>query len=285
MKIFYSPEYAIDSDLETVSKSRLIARMLEGGRIPGTEVIPSKPVTRKELLQIHDAPYVDSVLSGSIGRLAAGDWSPELLRSILFSTGGMRDAVHEALRSGCAGCLASGQHHAKRNRGFALCTINGIALAAIEALKHVKSVGILDLDAHFGGGTFAILGSDERIHLSDVSVEDLDRWTPTDVSRHHSVEVQSAAEYLAAVRRALARMDSVDFLIYYAGMDPHENAGGIPGINARILQKRDRMVAAWWAEKKVPVIFAPAGGYAEAMSLEELAALHLDTIRAFAEVR
>lgn len=285
MKIFYSPEYAIDSALETVSKSRVIARMLEEGSIPGVEVVPSKPVSREELLKIHDAPYVDSLLSGSIGKLSAGDWSPELLRSILFSTGGMRDAVLEALQSGCAGCLASGQHHAKRNREFALCTINGIALAAVEALKHIQSVGILDLDAHFGGGTFSILGSDKRVHLSDVSVSDLDHWTPTDVRRHHRVEVKTATKYLPAVRHALTRLDSVDFLIYYAGMDPHENAGGIPGITTKILQKRDRMVAAWWAQKGVPVIFAPAGAYTDPMSLEELATLHLDTVRAFAEAQ
>lgn len=285
MKIFYSPEYAVDSDLETVSKSRVIARMISEGQVPGVELAPSKPASRNELLQVHDAAYVDSVLSGSIGRLAAGDWSPELLRSILFSTGGMRDAVLEALQSGCAGCLASGQHHAKRNRGFALCTINGIALAALEALKHVRSVGILDLDAHFGGGTFAILGSDERVHLSDVSVEDLDHWTPTDLSRHHRVEIKEPAKYLPAVRRALKRLESVDFLIYYAGMDPHENAGGIPGITTPMLQKRDRSVAAWCRNKRMPVIFAPAGGYTEQMSLEELATLHLDTVRAFAEAR
>jgi len=30
--------------------------------------------------------------------------------------------------------FTGGQHHAKRNGGFALCTINGIALAALVAL-------------------------------------------------------------------------------------------------------------------------------------------------------
>jgi len=283
MKVFYCKEFAIDSTLETVSKSRVIARFLQEGRVPGVELVAPAPVTHDELLRIHDPDYVQGVLSGSIGRLAAGPWSPELLNSILFSSGAMRDAVLEALRSGKAGCLSSGQHHAKRNRGFALCTINGIALAALVALEHVRTVGVLDLDAHFGGGTFAILGANQSVHLADVSVSDLDDWIPSDPRRHHRVEVTDAARYLAAVRRALKRMEPVDFLIYYAGMDPHESAGGIEGITAPMLAKRDRMVANWCAEKKVPVIFAPAGGYTDPLSLEEVAELHLDTIRAFME--
>ena len=117
----------------------------------------------------------------------------------------------------------------------------------------------------------------------NVSVEDLDHWTPTDLSRHHRVEIKEPAKYLPAVRSALKRLEPVDFLIYYAGMDPHENAGGIQGITTPLLQKRDRSVAAWCRKKRVPVIFAPAGGYTEQMSLEELATLHLDTVRAFAE--
>jgi len=283
MRVFYSSEFAVESDLETVSKSRLIARLL-GERLPGkVELVAPRPVTRAELLKVHDVAYVDSVLSGKIGRLAAGEWSPELLQSILFSTGGMRDAVAAALESGVSACLASGQHHARRDRGFVFCTFNGIALAALKALERVKTVGILDLDAHFGGGTFSILGSHPGVHFADVSVWDLDRWTPTEAERHHACEVASASAYLPAVRRALKRMEGVEFLIYYAGMDPHEGAGGIEGISRRTLLSRDRIVAEWCARKGVPVLIAPAGGYSEPLSLEEIADLHFETIRTFAE--
>jgi len=40
-------------------------------------------------------------------------------------------------------------------------------------------------------------------------------------------------------------------------MDPHESAGGIDGINAPMLAKRDRMVAKWCAEKKGASDFCP----------------------------
>lgn len=284
MKVFYSPEFAIDSDLETVTKSRLIAAQLQKRLPTKVELVAPQPVTREELLEIHDPVYVDSVLSGKIGRLAAGTWSPELLRSILFSTGGMRDAVGETLRSGVSACLASGQHHARRDRGFALCTFNGIALAAKRALERVPRVGILDLDAHFGGGTFSILGTHESVHLADVSVSDLDRWIPKDAKRHFAREVTSATAYLKAVTAALKWVQGMDFLIYYAGMDPHEGAGGIEGITSSMLLKRDRIVAEWCAKHRVPVLIAPAGGYVDLLSLEEIADLHFETIRIFESV-
>ena len=72
-------------------------------------------------------------------------------------------------------------------------------------------------------------------------------------------EVASASAYLPAVRRAVKRMAEVEFLMYYAGMDPHEGAGGIEGISKRILLSRDRIVAEWCAKKRVPVLIAPAG--------------------------
>jgi acetoin utilization deacetylase AcuC-like enzyme len=283
MKVFYCDEFAVASDLETVTKSRLIAALLRE-RLPGRfRLVAPQPVTREELLRIHAAAYVDSVLSGGIGRLAAGEWSPALLQSVLFTTGGMRDAVAETLRSGVSACLASGQHHARRERGFALCTFNGIALAALRALEHVGTVGILDLDAHFGGGTFSILGTHERVHFADVAVWDLDRWIPKESGRHFTCEVSRASEYLPAVTNALERMEGVEFLIYYAGMDPHEGGGGIEGITSAMLLRREQIVAEWCAKRRVPVLIAPAGGYSEPLSLEEIAGLHFETIRIFEE--
>jgi acetoin utilization deacetylase AcuC-like enzyme len=283
MKVFYTSEFAVDSDLETVTKSRLIAARLRERLPTKVKLVPPKPITREELLTIHDPAYVDSVLSGRIGRLPVGTWSPELLQSVLFSTGGMRDAVVETLRSGVSACLASGQHHAKRDRGFALCTFNGIALAATRALEQVNRVGILDLDAHFGGGTFSILGTNQNVHFADVAVSDLDRWTPQDERRHFAREVTSAPAYLKAVTTALKWVRGVDFLIYYAGMDPHEGAGGIEGITSSMLLERDRIVAEWCAARRVPVLIAPAGGYSEPLPLEEIADLHFETIRIFAD--
>lgn len=54
----------------------------------------------------------------------------------------------------------------------------------------MDKVGILDLDAHFGGGTANILGEDDRVALADVSLTWFDRWAPIDEERHFVARVE-----------------------------------------------------------------------------------------------
>jgi len=206
----------------------------------------------------------------------------KLVRSVLASTGGMRDATNEALRNGRSGSFSSGLHHARTNAGMGFCTFNGLALAALEALKKVKSVGILDLDAHCGGGTADILKTNKKVRLADVSVCSYDSWTPTAKSRHFIEVVAKPKTYLATVEKALKSLEGVAFLIYNAGMDTHEKAGGLNGITLEIIQEREMMVIEWARAQNVPIVFALAGGYTwSGLTLKEVAELHLETVRAF----
>jgi acetoin utilization deacetylase AcuC-like enzyme len=196
----------------------------------------------------------------------------------------MRDAVKEALRVGRSGSLSSGLHHACRSHGNAYCTFNGLALAALEGLKHVDKVGILDLDAHFGGGTANILGEDERVALADVSVSRFDRWVPIDEDRHFLAIIENPVDYLNAVRRSFVVLEGSGLLIYNAGMDAHEKAGGLKGITTAMIREREALVVRWASQRQIPVLFALAGGYQwGGLTLEAVARLHLETVRAFAE--
>ena len=194
----------------------------------------------------------------------------------------MRDATNEALRNGRSGSFSSGLHHARADAGMGFCTFNGLALAALEALKKVKSVGILDLDAHCGGGTANILKKNKKVRLADVSVCSYDSWTPTAKSRHFIEVVAKPKTYLATVGKALKSLEGVEFLIYNAGMDTHEKAGGLAGITLEIIQEREMMVVEWARAQNVPIVFALAGGYTwSGLTLKEVAELHLETVRAF----
>jgi len=282
LKVFYSDDYALGDGLETVTKSRLLAKMIKEGRVPRVELVAPKIATEDELLLIHSPDYVESVLSGKKKNIAAGIWSKKLLRSVLATTGGMRDATHEALRNGRSGSFSSGLHHAKADFGSGYCTFNGLALAALVALEKVGEVGILDLDAHCGGGTADILKTHKKVRIADVSVCDFDRWKPTTKIRHMVEVVAAPGRYLATVKRALKLLEGVEFLIYNAGMDAHEKAGGIDGITLEVIQEREMMVVEWAREHKVPIVFALAGGYTwSGLTLEEVAELHLETVRAF----
>jgi acetoin utilization deacetylase AcuC-like enzyme len=282
LRVFYSDDYAVGEGLETVTKSKLLAEMIKEGRVPRVELVAPKLATEEELMLIHSPDYVDDVLSGKKKNIAAGMSSKKLIKSILATTGGMRDATNEALRNGRSGSFSSGLHHARTNAGMGFCTFNGLALAALEALKKVKSVGILDIDAHCGGGTADILKTNKKVRLADVSVCSYDSWTPTAKGRHFIQIVDKPKSYLASVEKALKSLEGVEFLIYNAGMDTHERAGGLNGITLEIIQEREMRVVEWARAQNVPIVFALAGGYTwSGLTLKEVAELHLETVRAF----
>ena len=217
--------------------------------------------------------------------LEIGPWSVENLRSILASTGGMRDAVKEALTSGVSGSLSSGLHHAHSAFGLGFCNFNGLALAAIEALKYVPKVGILDLDAHFGGGTADILGKNPGVSIVDISVNAFDQWEAIDHSRHIVKLEQDSKDYIPVITRNLDNLKDVNLLVYNAGVDVHEYAGGLKGVTDSTIYQRENTVSNWCKRHRIPAVFALAGGYTSGgLTMNELSNLHLETVRAFALV-
>lgn len=278
LPIYWSSDYVLDHGVETRTKSGPLARILASGEVPGTEIRSPLPATRDELLAIHDPKYLDQIINGDA----------DLARSILASTGGVRDALDAIFVSGRAGSLSSGLHHAKRGHDEGFCYINGLALAALRAINFhkVKKVGVLDLDAHCGGGTFSMVGDNENVFIADVSCNGYDSWKPTS-ERHFSEIVGDVSDYLNAVKRSLTHLAGIDALIYNAGMDPFEdcNTGGLQGINREVLAERERLVAQWCEDTQTPAMFVLAGGYGgKNLDLEGVARLHLPTIREFARV-
>jgi acetoin utilization deacetylase AcuC-like enzyme len=182
--------------------------------------------------------------------------------------------------------LSSGLHHAKRDKYAGFCYVNGLALAALHAIEYftLQDVGILDLDAHCGGGTFELVGNNPQVRLSDVSVVGYDTWSSTD-PRHFIKIVKSADQYLDEVKNSLEHLRGIDFLIYNAGMDPFEDGGGMRGITREILEERERLVAQWCIDTQTPALFVLAGGYTSSkLDLDGLAKLHIPTIKEFRRI-
>ena len=279
LPIYWGPDFVLDSGVETRTKSGPLAKILIGGEVPGVNLIAPLPITREELLAIHDEQYIDGLID---------DEKPELTRSIFASTGGVRDALDAMFVHGKAGSLSSGLHHAKRETDAGLCYINGLALATLRAISShgVKKVAVLDTDSHCGGGTFQLVGENEKVFLADVSCNSYDIWQPNS-ERHHLKIVKSADKYLDAVKQALKHLDGIDALVYNAGMDPFEDCmtGGMPGITREVLEERERLVAQWCEDTQTPAMFVLAGGYGgKNLDLNGVARLHLPTIREFARI-
>ena len=72
-----------------------------------------------------------------------------------------------------------------------------------------------------------------------------------------------------------------DLCLYNAGVDPHEDdeVGGISGITAELLQRRDEAVFTWARRQDVPVSFVLAGGYPNTKHTQAaVVALHRQTV-------
>jgi acetoin utilization deacetylase AcuC-like enzyme len=190
---------------------------------------------------------------------------------------------------GVAGSLSSGLHHARHDRGHGYCTFNGLVIAAKAALAAgAGDVLILDLDAHCGGGTHALIADNPHIWQVDVSVDPFDHYEPG--PRTTLDLVGSAKDYLVTIERRLqeARARRFGLCLYNAGMDPHEDCptGALPGIDDQLLQARERTVFAWCREHGLPVAFVMAGGYVQPPRMDEarLVELHRLTLQAAAQV-
>ena len=181
VKVFYSSEYVGSAHaFDTTRKAKWVADSLASAPIRGVELVSPPSLSYEQLVEVHDPAYVGAVQTGVPRALAQSQgfsWDAGLWSMVLASNGGAVAAGLEALRSGVAGSLSSGLHHARRERGAGFCTFNGLALAARAALAAgAASVLILDLDAHCGGGTASLIAEEPRIWQLDVSVSAFDSY-------------------------------------------------------------------------------------------------------------
>ena len=291
MRVFYSPAFgAAAHAFETTRKAGWVAESLMQEPIPGVQLIAPEPLREADLLTVHDAAYVRAIRTGEPRDLAESQrftWDPGLWPMVLASNGGAVAAALAARKDGVAGSLSSGLHHARRHRGHGYCTFNGLVLAALAALQAgARSVLILDLDAHCGGGTARIIAADPRIWQIDVSVCTFDAFEPS--TRCWAEMVARAEDYLTLIERQLEKVGSAgpefDLCLYNAGMDPHQHSdGGLRGIDEDILAQREQLVFSWCRERGLPVAFVLAGGYlSRRLSQERLVSLHRLTLDAAA---
>jgi acetoin utilization deacetylase AcuC-like enzyme len=281
MNTYFSPDYiSLSNSLETVRKSEWLAKKILGN---GGFLVEPKPINREELAEFLDHDYVASLFDLTLDWSALGSrWNSDLLKSIRHSNGGVRDAVLSAIENGYAGSLSSGLHHAGRNYGMGFCQVNGLAMGAIIAKQHGKRVGVLDVDAHFGGGTYDIIG-DLNIPIADLSTSQLDSWRST--SNIHHVDfytVRDRQSYLSKVQKALDHLKAcdVDFIMHNAGMDPSLN-----GISKETLEMREEMVANWCKDNNIKACWVLAGGYlSDTITPAVLTDMHYATYNSFNKI-
>ena len=281
--IHYADGYCHGS-FDTHAKAGLVADRIRD--LPGVELVEPEPVTMTDLEAVHSRRYLSAMCTGDPEHLAWSngfEWSEDLLRGTLLTTGGAVAAARQAyMTGGISGSLSSGLHHASWDQGNGYCTFNGLALGALEARRlGADRVLILDLDAHCGGGTADIIRRHRGIEQVDVSVIGFDHYTSDDIAR---LTLSGGSEYLDVVGEAIAAIDDpagIDLVVYNAGMDAHEAAGGADGITTDVIVARERLVFDWASRWNLPVAFVLAGGYRTGrFDLDDVADLHARTVLA-----
>jgi len=281
--LYYSPDYVLAAhSFDTTRKARWIADSLLTDPIEDVELVAPGPLTEDDLLTAHDREYVIAVRNGKPRDLAESNefpWDQGLWAMVRATNGGAVQATLDVLADGgVAGSLSSGLHHAKPHRGDGFCTFNGLALATRAALAAgARSVLIIDLDAHCGGGTFQVLRDEPAVRQVDLAVSAYDRYRGNDRMRLDLVA--DAEQYLPTLQRRLAEHDdrTFDLVLYNAGMDPYEgcDVGGMAGMTAELLADREKTVFGWCRARAVPTAFVVAGGYTgRHLTEQQLVALH-----------
>jgi acetoin utilization deacetylase AcuC-like enzyme len=286
--IFYSPVYVGSrTSFDTTRKAKWVADSLDKRPISGIQLHAPSPVTEEQVAMVHDPDYVHAIITGHPAHLAESqgfDWDVQLWPMVAMSTGGVVAAATAALETGVAGSLSSGLHHARYGSGAGYCTINGLVLAAQTALAGgAQSVLIIDLDAHCGGGTHSLIAGDDRIWQLDISVNSFDKYSSD--ARMTLDLIENPTDYLPTLEERLRQLSQsglhFDLCLYNAGMDPDARCsiGGLAGIDASLLARREQTVFDWCRARNLPVAFVLAGGYIgrelDVLSLVELHRLTL----------
>jgi acetoin utilization deacetylase AcuC-like enzyme len=128
--------------------------------------------TRGQLLRVHDAALLDTVLETRSQQRVALDpdtvLSPASAEAALRAAGAAVAAVDTVISGDAPSAFCAVRppgHHATRQEAMGFCLFNSVAVAAAHALdKHgLARVAIVDFDVHHGNGTQAIFAAEPRV--------------------------------------------------------------------------------------------------------------------------
>ncbi len=121
--------------------------------------LEAQPCTVDDVLLCHSQSLVQSVRKDQ-----------ELYDAALLAAGGAIMAAEQSLVSPSFACVRPPGHHAGRNFNGGFCFFNNMAIAVKKLLAsgRAESVLIIDIDLHYGNGTYDILGDEARVSFRNV---------------------------------------------------------------------------------------------------------------------
>ena len=268
--------------------------------LPGVSLQVALPAADSELALAHDASYIDAIADGTLPAPAQREigfpWSPAMAERARRSVGATVAASRIAMKEGVAGNLAGGTHHSYAHKGSGFCVFNDVAVAArLMQVEWARArgrpaaplkVAVIDLDVHQGNGTAHIFREDHSVFT--LSLHGARNFPFRKEASDLDVELPDGCTddaYLEALSQALDTLEqrfTPQLVFYLAGADPHEGDRlGRLAITHDGLEARDRRVFDWAWQRRLPLVFAMAGGYGRDM--EDTLTAQLNTWRVASE--
>jgi acetoin utilization deacetylase AcuC-like enzyme len=272
-------------------KYYLVMEELRASGAPITIHAP-EPMPRQWLEAVHCPDYVDQVFRAEVPRekerRIGFPVTPAIRDRVRHTNGGTWLAAQLARSHGYAANSAAGSHHALHDTGAGYCVFNDLAVTAnrLIAERHAARVLIVDLDVHQGDGTASLTAGRAEIFTLSLHAE---KNFPVRKARSSlDVALPDGLDddgYMAALTRHLPQVMAdfaPDFVLYQAGVDPHENDKlGRLALSDAGLAARDRFVIREARMRGLPVASALGGGYGD--DPRQVAARHAASMLAMAE--
>ncbi|MGJ7506967.1 histone deacetylase family protein [Variovorax sp. GT1P44] len=280
MRAFYSGQFVLPlppGHRFPMSRYALLRAQLER-HLPQVEMFEAPRATDGELALAHAPQWIASISDGSVSAEAMREigfpWSEAMVERSRRSTGATIAACRTALAEGVSANMAGGTHHASAAKGGGFCVFNDSAVAArLMQAEHGRRgrtplrVAVVDLDVHQGNGTASIFRGDPSVFT--LSLHGQKNFPFRKEASDLDVELPDGCrddEYLAALEQALDELDrrfTPGLIIYVAGADPfeHDRLGRLK-LSFDGLEARDRRVFDFAWQRRIPLAFSMAGGYA-----------------------
>lgn len=195
--------------------------------------------TREQLLRVHDAAYLDSIIAaapqhGSVDLDGDTSLNPFTYPAALRAAGAGVLAVDLVMVSKVENAFCNIRppgHHAERARAMGFCIFNNVAVAAAHALEAhgLSRVAIADFDVHHGNGTENIFHDDPRVMLCSTFQHPFYPYCGADSGNEHIINVPmtagSGGEVFreAVTKQWLPALEEFkpELLLISAGFDAH----------------------------------------------------------------
>lgn len=288
--VIYSSNYNIKllgiqklHPFDTEKPQKIHKHLKEKFDLTNSQFYEPEKVSYDKLLEVHTSEYINSLNSSKtiaeIAEIGALKYLPhsilknKLLKPMRYATGGTLLGIDVAIKHGFAINLSGGYHHAKANLGEGFCYFADINLAIKELKeKHkIKSIMIIDLDAHQGNGHESITKNDSSVHIFDVYNEDVfpfDDDVKQYINFNYPIPKNTKDnDYLKIIKTNLPKaIDECkpDFIIYNAGTDIYKGDFlGLVSVSEKGIITRDELVFKYAIDRKIPILMLLSGGYSK----------------------